>query len=399
MTRYRIIAIAFIVTSGLRAPAQERAPRGDDLARNGPKVLAAFRDVVAGPRLGTARVLCGGKQVALGTVVGADGWVLTKASELKGAPVCHLADGRALEARVVGVEEAHDLALLKVDAAGLATVAWRDSKEAPPGSWVASAGPQAEPVAVGVVSVVARRPRQDGYLGVSLDTVAGGVKILRVDAGTPAEKAGLKANDVVVSVDGISVREVENFIELVQRQRPGAAVALRVKRGEEEKDVHATLGKRPADPRSRGEVQNNMGGRRSDRRDGFPIVLQHDTVLRPEDCGGPLVDLDGHAVGVNIARWGRTDSYALPSEAVRPLLLDLMSGKLAPPAAPAAQRPAKERVAEAQAAVRRAEGEAAAARKKLDEAKAALAKAEAELKKEQEKKEEPGKTGDKGGGA
>jgi serine protease Do len=82
---------------------------------------------------------------------------------------------------------------------------------------------------------------------------------------------------------------------------------------------------------SRADFQNNMGSRLSDKRTGFPNVLQHDTVLSPADCGGPLVDLDGKAVGVNIARAGRTESYAVPTESVLPLLFDLASGKLTPP--------------------------------------------------------------------
>ena len=65
----------------------------------------------------------------------------------------------------------------------------------------------------------------------------------------------------------------------------------------------------------------------SNRRWGFPSVIQHDTVLRPSDCGGPVVDLDGYAVGINIARAGRVASYALPVEVVNPLLKDLQSGK------------------------------------------------------------------------
>jgi serine protease Do len=70
-----------------------------------------------------------------------------------------------------------------------------------------------------------------------------------------------------------------------------------------------------------------MGSELSQRRAGFPVVLQHDGVIRPTDCGGPLVDLDGRVVGINIARAGRVESYAVPSEAVIPLLGDLMAGK------------------------------------------------------------------------
>jgi serine protease Do len=126
-----------------------------------------------------------------------------------------------------------------------------------------------------------------------------------------------------------------------------------------------------------------MGGALSDRRNGFPIILQHDAALRPSDCGGPLVDLDGKVVGINIARAGRTETYAAPTQAVLPLLYDLMSGKLAPKRSTelaAAPLNPEEKVAEARLAVERAEAEKAAADKKLAEAKASLAKAEAEAK-------------------
>ena len=62
----------------------------------------------------------------------------------------------------------------------------------------------------------------------------------------------------------------------------------------------------------RSDFQNSLGGKLSVRRFGFPLAFQHDTVLRPSDCGGPVVDLDGRVVGFNIARAGRTESYALP---------------------------------------------------------------------------------------
>ncbi|MEX2027294.1 MAG: S1C family serine protease, partial [Pirellulaceae bacterium] len=59
-------------------------------------------------------------------------------------------------------------------------------------------------------------------------------------------------------------------------------------------------------------------------------AIQHDTVLKPSECGGPIVDLSGKVVGINIARGGRVESYALPATLVRSLLPDLMSGKLNP---------------------------------------------------------------------
>ena len=71
--------------------------------------------------------------------------------------------------------------------------------------------------------------------------------------------------------------------------------------------------------------QNMMGGRVSVRSGGFDRALQHDTVLRPEDCGGPVVDLSGRVVAINIARAGRVESYAIPAEAVKTLVEKLKS--------------------------------------------------------------------------
>ena len=43
------------------------------------------------------------------------------------------------------------------------------------------------------------------------------------------------------------------------------------------------------------EQMNSMGGHRyNDVKDGFRNVIQSDMQLNPEDCGAPVVDLDGH---------------------------------------------------------------------------------------------------------
>src|SRR5262249_12392646 len=137
-------------------PAQDPITRDPKFQRSSAAVLKAFRDVVAKPSQSTVRVQCNDKDVALGTIVGPNGWILTKASELKEKPVCVLRDGRRLEARVVGIHEPYDLALLKIEAAGLTAVTWRDPKPTAVGSWVAVPGLEDAPVVVGVVSVAAR---------------------------------------------------------------------------------------------------------------------------------------------------------------------------------------------------------------------------------------------------
>ena len=52
--------------------------------------------------------------------------------------------------------------------------------------------------------------------------------------------------------------------------------------------------------------------------------------LSVDECGTPLVDLNGKVVGLNIARAGRTESYCVPTSTLIVLMYDLMSGRLKP---------------------------------------------------------------------
>ncbi|MFV2065518.1 MAG: trypsin-like peptidase domain-containing protein [Pirellulales bacterium] len=51
--------------------------------------------------------------------------------------------------------------------------------------------------------------------------------------------------------------------------------------------------------------------------------LWHDTILRPNDCGGPVVDLTGRVVGINMVSGERVTSLALPASAVQAILEQL----------------------------------------------------------------------------
>jgi serine protease Do len=326
-----------ILALGVALPAQAQKA----LEKASPAMLAAFRDVVARPSESTVRVLCEDKDAALGTVISADGLILTKASELRGKPTCKLRDGRSFPARVLGVEPKTDLALLKIEAKDLKPVEWADSKSAAVGNWLASPGTGDEPVAIGVVSVsvwkpverdLPRRkvPKDAGYLGVMLGEGEGAPKIGKVTEKSPAAKAGLLEGDLVLKVSGKKVRNPNELIAAIQGFKAGATVTLTVRRDDEELELKATLATRPADLNfDRADFQNNMGSKLSEKRNGFPTILQHDQVIKPTDCGGPLVGLDGKAVGINIARAGRVESYAIPTEVVLSTINELKSGRLA----------------------------------------------------------------------
>jgi len=387
--------------------AQPRRDRDnpDAIRTNGPKVLAAFRDVVALPSRSTVLVRSAGKDVALGTIVGADGWIVSKYSELKNPITCMLREGRELSAQIIGVHEGYDLVMLKVDAKDLKPVVWGDINSAAVGNFVATPSTGSDPIAVGVVSVKVRKVgtrdqpvvnANSGYLGVSLEPSELGVKIAQILPNSAAAKAGFKVNDAIVSVAGKMVTDPDALITTIQRYKVGDIVTLKVKRGDEEVEIKATLGKRPSG--DRGDFQNRLGNEMSNRRGGFPSILQHDTVLKPKECGGPLVDLDGKTVGINIARAGRTETYAVPADAVIALLADLKSGKLLPAELreAALAEALLVKIEAAKAVVAKAEAQLKEALRKVENApKPALEKAEAELKESRKRLQEARNTLDK----
>ncbi|TWT97032.1 putative periplasmic serine endoprotease DegP-like precursor [Botrimarina colliarenosi] len=342
---------------------------------NSSQIREVFRPVIARAREATVEIRSQGKRVAYGGVVGPDGWVLTKASVLFEPVTVRLDVRREVEAKVVGVDTEADLAMLKIDAKGLATldlsggavrettqaVSLRNDADEPngpkkkqgipvtssaanesdlhAGDWLATVGLGHNPVAVGVVSVLARPiEKSPGFLGVAFnrepvktkgsDTA---VEVTEVRDDSAALEAGLQTGDLILSVDNSPTHKPEDLQIAIGNHHPGDRIELEVARGEEKLRLVATLRSWAPNPgEQRAHYQNRLGGELSERRFGFPSALQHDTVLTPDECGGPVVDLDGRVVAFNIARAGRTETYALPVSDVRSRLLDLMSGRMAP---------------------------------------------------------------------
>ena len=356
-------------------------------------IFAVLVDVIAKSTDSTVRVRCEDKDAALGTVVGTDGWILTKYSQLKGDPICKLKDGREFPAKLVGVQQQFDVALLKIDAKNLPVAEWRESKEDGVGSWVASPGLGKEPLAVGIISVASRNidPRNSrryspdpnsGYLGVTMGQGNGGVVIENVNNDTPAAKSGMKAGDLIKSIDGKPISDIDAMAEILGKHRRGDKVTIKFTRDGKPMEIITELAARPFDL-NRGIQQNRMGSALSDRRSGFPTILQHDTILKPADCGGPLVDLDGRVVGVNIARAGRTESYAIPAETIQTLVVDLEAGKYPPPR-PSMADVFGPQVFEAETKLHDLQSEKAAVEKRIKDAEETRRKQEQKIKEDGE---------------
>ena len=81
----------------------------------------------------------------------------------------------------------------------------------------------------------------------------GGVDVSAVTGGGAAEKAGVKAGDVVVRVDGVKLEGDTGVREVLALKKPGDVVRLELKRGQDQLEVRATLQADPASsPRAAG---------------------------------------------------------------------------------------------------------------------------------------------------
>ena len=298
------------------------------IGKNHGEVKAAFRDSVKLAKRSTVIVRVNGRNKALGTVVDADGFVITKASELSdGNLTCRLAGREVEPATLVGVDNTHDIAMLKIRRSDLIPIEWNKLSLPSIGSWLATCSPTPDPLAVGVVSVGARRIRREhGVLGIEMEKDNSQPLVTTVMDGSGAAEAGVKPDDLVLSVDGRRVATQIALITEIRKFRPGDTVRIEVERDEEQLEISATLGRVADFDPNVIEFQGFIGGKLSMRRSGFPSVIQHDTVLLPNQCGGPVVDLDGRFVGINIARADRTASYIIPAVSIRPLLDDLKAG-------------------------------------------------------------------------
>ncbi len=321
--------VGFCIALANSAHTADRLPASK--LRDGKDVRTAYVSVVASADQATVRILSGGKEAALGTVVDADGYVLTKYSELRDPVTCRLNDGRTVAAKVVGHDPRLDLAMLKIEADRLKAVSWAEGTIDPTvGQFVATAAQGDLPQAVGVVSVPRHRvPPRSGVLGIQLEHADGSAKITLVFPGSGAAEAGLQAGDIVTRVADKLIDTRQTLIDTIRQYKPGDSVPLYVTRDGKEMHITATLST-PGRVGSRSEQMNSMGGTLSRRAADFPAVIQHDTALAADDCGGPLVDLSGKAIGINIARAGRTESYALPADQVIPLIAEMKEGKLPP---------------------------------------------------------------------
>jgi uncharacterized protein (TIGR03067 family) len=86
-----------------------------------------------------------------------------------------------------------------------------------------------------------------GFVGVQLraDDKTKEIQVVDTIKDSPAEKAGLKKDDILLKVGSDATEDLQQTINLVRQLRPGSEVILRVRRAGKEQDVTVRVGVAP----------------------------------------------------------------------------------------------------------------------------------------------------------
>ncbi len=299
----------------------------------GSAVVAAFEQQRQVLQSSSAIILDGRREIACGVIISEEGHILTKASEIIGLEALAVTVDKAKHTpvKVLMVDPTWDVALLKIEASGLVPVLYAPTSAVSQGTWVVANGAttrKARRLLAGIVSAKIREiPAAGGAaLGVTLNPKAKAkvVVISEVNEKSGAKEAGLLKGDVILSIEGKKVGDVQDIGTMLKDRKAGSTVKVTYRRKGVESTVEVRLSARAELFDELVSRNDQMSGEYSPRRSGFPRVLQHDILGNRQLQGGPLLDLEGRCLGMNIARANRAESFAIPVEDLREIAARLM---------------------------------------------------------------------------
>jgi serine protease Do len=310
-------------TQAVRRAAVPQVPGVED-----EEMLEFFRRFIPRQQPGPGTPRPESRSLGSGFIISADGYILTNAHVVEGAEEINvkLTDKRELKAKVIGTDRRTDIALIKVDAAGLPAVRFGDANRLKVGEWVLAIGSPfgfENTVTAGIVSAKGRSLPQEnfvpfiqtdvainpgnsggplfnlrgeviginsqiysrtgGFMGLSfaipadvaldvqrqlrekgrvargrigvviqevtrdLATSFGldrprGALVNAVEKGSPADRAGVIATDIILSFDGKQVESSSDLPRIVGGTRPGTQSSVEVWRKGNRRNVTLTVG-------------------------------------------------------------------------------------------------------------------------------------------------------------
>lgn len=273
--------------------------------------------------------LSGKEQVVFGTLFSLkgsnfnikSGCILVSKSSLVGEnPVIIDKSHKAINARVIARNKANDLALIIPETAITGGINYvqqsAESLEITPGTFLVSA----QPDTVGAISISGSetfnlpKMANSAFLGIGFKSKAAPLKISYIFPNLNKSIYSLSIGDEITGINKDTINSFDGFFKNVSQYWPGDTVQLTViHEGQSlKKDIVLdTIPQRHFD-----HPAEKFAGGKSVRRDGFERVFTHDAIIKPYQCGSPVFDMDGKFYGLNIARFSRTSTIALPAPIV-----------------------------------------------------------------------------------
>lgn len=263
-------------------------------------------------------------QTIVGTRIQGSHWIISKNSAVGTNPKAKRKD-ESVALEIISRDRQNDLVLLKAPEIHKTGIKLDDSATKLSAGEFLLSPDEDGPGRVSVVSSPLFRSRKQysrGYLGVVpvTDEENRGALLRVVEDSGAAKKAGLLPGDVVTKLNETIIRSQTDMRQFLMQVDPSVVITATILRDEDELTKSITLGSVPSRSRHAANLMD-----KSERRDGFDQVLTHDAILDPEECGGPLFDIEGHFIGLNIARNSRVRSYALPAAIVQDFVKQVSS--------------------------------------------------------------------------
>jgi serine protease Do len=160
-----------------------------------------------------------------------------------------------------------------------------------------------------------------GYMGASTEMKDDQLRIKFVSPNNAAALAGLKAGDILSTINGAALADELDFMKAVGKHQAGDTIQVGLIR-EGQQVIKPVVLQYPPQRQGNHPAERFAGGK-SIRRDGFSGVYIQDGSIKATECGGPVFDLTGRFIGINIARLSRTSTAILPAPTILPYLKGL----------------------------------------------------------------------------
>ena len=106
---------------------------------------------------------------------------------------------------------------------------------------------------------IGQAPENMAYAGITGQDADVGAKMTRVTAGGPADKAGVKVDDIIVALDGKIVNSYNELLEHVRAANAGDTAKLTVSRDRKTQELEITFAKRPTNNRNARSPRGSTG--------------------------------------------------------------------------------------------------------------------------------------------